>query len=132
VTSLPASYTPLQVWYEYNGRANIENVIKELREGFALPKLCARLFYATEAQLALATFAYNLTTLFARHLGWLEKMTIQTLRFRLFHAAGIISEPQGRTTIRLGIPAAQRKWWAEGWEKLLCPFPNCNAVGQTT
>jgi hypothetical protein len=31
LTSLPASYTPLQVWYEYHGRANIENVIKELQ-----------------------------------------------------------------------------------------------------
>lgn len=131
VTSLPASYAPLQVWYEYNGRANIENVIKELREGFALPHLCAQKFFATEAQLALATFAYNLITLFARHLGWLEKMTIGTLRFRLFSSAGIISETQGRTTIRLGIPPAQRAWWAEVWEKLLCPFPNCNAVEQS-
>jgi hypothetical protein len=58
-------------------------------------------------------------------------MTIGTMRFRLFSAAGIISEAQGRTTIRLGIPPDQRDWWAEVWEKLLSPFPNCNAVDQS-
>ena len=31
---------------------------------------------------------------------------------------------------RLGIPEAQRTWWAEVWEKLLAPLPNCNAVAQ--
>ena len=74
---------------------------------------------------------YNLTVLFARHLGWLEKMTINTLRYRLLRCAGIISQSQGRTTVRLGIPAAIRAWWTEVWEKLLSPLPNCNSVGQT-
>lgn len=130
VTSLPAHYTPLQVWYEYNGRANIENVIKELKGGFGLGGFCCQKFYATEAALALAVMTYNWTTLFTQHLGWLQKVTIDTLRFRLFRCAGILSYGQGRTTIRLGIPEAQRTWWAEVWEKILCPFPNCNAVGQ--
>jgi DNA-directed RNA polymerase subunit N (RpoN/RPB10) len=130
VTSLPESFTPLQVWYEYNGRANIENVIKELKDGFGLGGFCCQRFYATEAALSLAVMTYNWTVLFARHLGWLEKMTIQTLRFRLFRSAGIISYGQGRTTIRLGIPPEFRTWWAEVWEKILSPFPNCNAVAQ--
>lgn len=39
VTSLPATHPPLTVWRYYNGRADCENVIKELREGFALPSL---------------------------------------------------------------------------------------------
>jgi DNA-directed RNA polymerase subunit N (RpoN/RPB10) len=131
VTSLPESFTTLQVWYEYNGRANIENVIKELKDGFGLGGFCCRGFYATEAALSLAVMTYNWTVLFARHLGWLDKVTIQTLRYRLFRSAGVLSYGQGRTTIRLGIPEAQRTWWAEVWEKILCPFPNCNAVAQT-
>ena len=57
-------------------------------------------------------------------------MTIGTLRYRLFHCAGIISLSQGRTTLRLGIPPAHREWWAELWTKLLSDFPNCNAVEQ--
>ena len=131
VTSLPESYTALQVWFEYNGRANIENVIKELKGGFGLGGFCCKGFYATEAALCLAVMAYNLTALFARHLGWLDKVTINTLRYRLFHRAGIISQSQGRTTVRLGIPKEIRGWWNELWEKLLSPYPNCNAVGQT-
>ncbi len=131
VTSLPESYTPLQVWFEYNGRANIENVIKELKDGFGLGGFCCKGFYATEAALSLAVMTYNLTVLFARHLGWLEKVTIKTLRYRLLGCAGIISQSQGRTTVRLGIPKEIRDWWTGIWEKLLSPVPNCNAVGQT-
>jgi hypothetical protein len=131
VTNLPASVGPLQVWFDYNGRAGIENVIKELRDGFGLGSFCCKKFFATEAALALAVFTYNLTTLFARHLGWLEKMTIRTFRFRLFGCAGIISDSQGRTTIKLAIPKPHRRWWADLWEKILCPFPNCNSVAQS-
>lgn len=130
VTSLPASFSPLQVWFEYNGRANIENVIKELKHGYGITGFCCQKFFATEAALALTVFTYNLTALFARHLGWLEKMTIQTLRFRLFRSAGIISHGQRRTTVRLGIAREHRSWWAEVWEKILGPFSNCNAVAQ--
>jgi hypothetical protein len=130
MTNLPATVQPLQVWFEYNGRAGIENVIKELREGFALPDLCCQKFFATEAALSLAVFTYNLSVLFARHLGWLEKNTIGTLRYRLFHCAGILSFAQGRTTIRLGIPPKHRSWWTQLWNKLLSDFPNCNAVAQ--
>ena len=130
VTSLSASYTPQQVWFEYNGRANIENVIKELKDGFGLGGFCCKSFYATEAALSLAVMTYNLTVLFAQQLGWLTKVTINTLRYRFFRCAGIISQSQGRTTLRLGIPEELRDWWSGIWEKLLAPVPNCNAVGQ--
>jgi len=36
VTSLPARTSPLAIWRYYNDRADCENVIKELQEGFAL------------------------------------------------------------------------------------------------
>jgi hypothetical protein len=130
LTNLPPRVGPLQVWFDYNGRAGIENVIKELRHGFGLAGFCCQKFFASEAALSLAVFTYNLTTLFARHLGWLEKVTIGTLRYRLFSCAGLISYGQGRTTIKLAIPKSHRPWWANLWEKLLCPFPNCHAVEQ--
>jgi hypothetical protein len=62
-------------------------VIKELREGFALPTLCLEKFWATEAALSLASLTYNLTVLFQRHLGWQKKVTIRSLRFWLFVAS---------------------------------------------
>jgi hypothetical protein len=128
VTSLPSSETPLAVWRYYNGRADCENVIKELQGGFALGTLCLKSFWATEAALSLATLTYNLTVLFERHLGWQHKATIASLRFWLFITPGIIAHPAGKTTIKLAVPARERDWWSRLWEKILSPFPNCNAV----
>lgn len=126
VTSL--SVSPLEVWRYYNGRADCENVIKELQSGFALGTLCLDSFWATEAALSLATLTYNLTVLFQRHLGWQTKVTIHSLRFWLFVTAGIISHPRGKTTVKLAVPPREREWWKSLWEKILSPFPNCNAV----
>jgi hypothetical protein len=128
VTSLPSSEPPLAVWRYYNGRADCENVIKELQSGFALPTLCLHSFWATEAALSLATLTYNLTVLFQRHLGWQQKVTIHSLRFWLFITPGIIAHPAGKTTIKLAVPPRERAWWSRLWEKILSPFPNCNAV----
>jgi hypothetical protein len=129
VTSLPqATHPPLAVWRYYNGRADCENVIKELREGFALPTLCLEQFWASEAALSLATLTYNLTVLFQRHLGWQRKVTITSLRFWLFVTAGVLSHPGGKTTVKLAVPERERGWWRRLWEKILSPIPNCNAV----
>jgi len=129
VTSLPATiHPPLAVWRYYNGRSDCENVIKELREGFALPTLCLEKFWATEAALSLATLTYNLSVLFQRHLGWQQKVTIHSLRFWLFVTAGVLSYPRGKTTIKLAVPVRERAWWLRFWEKILSPLPNCNAV----
>jgi hypothetical protein len=130
VTNLPAGVAPLEVWLEYNGRAGAENVIKELDYGFGLPQLCCKRFWATEAALCLAVFTYNLSVLFQRHLGWLERVSVATLRFRLFCTAGIISQTHGRPTIKLGVEIQTRAWWQRVWEKILSPLPNCNAVAQ--
>ena len=129
VTSLPAaSHPPLAVWRYYNGRADCENVIKELREGFALPTLCLEKFWATEAALSLAALTYNLTVLFQLHLGWQQKVTIHSLRFWLFVTAGVLSHPAGQTTVKLAVPPRERGWWWRLWEKILSPLPNCHAV----
>lgn len=129
-TSLPPHVSPIEVWRDYNGRAGVENVIKELVHGFGLPQLCCESFWASEAALSLAVLTYNLSVLFARHLGWLEKVTIGTLRYRLFSTAGILNHAQGGTHLKLGLPLQHRAWWRALWDKLLCPFPNCNAVAQ--
>lgn len=132
VTNLAAArVSGLEVWLDYNGRAGIEGVIKELQHGFGLAGLCCQKFFATEAALGLAALSYNLSVLFLRHLGWLDRVTIATLRYRLFQCAGLISRGQGRVTVKLSVPLSQREWWRAIWDKLLSPFPNCNAVAQT-
>ena len=128
VTNLPLTVKALDVWREYNGRAACEGVIKELDAGYGLPQLACATFWATEAVLSFGVLAHNLVVLFERKLGWLEAVTIGSLRYWLFVTAGVLSQTQGRTTIKLAVPAKERDWWRRLWDKLLAPFPNCNAV----
>jgi hypothetical protein len=128
VTNLPASVDALSVWRDYNQRAGAESVIKELDAHFALPHLCLEKFWSTEAALCLAVLAYNLAILFQRHLGWLERVSAGTLKFRLFHTGGILSRSGGVLTLRLAVPPEQRGWWRRLLEKTGSLWPNCNAV----
>jgi hypothetical protein len=133
VTNLPTKVAPLEVWRQYNPRAGCEEVIKQLDADFALPKLCLDKFWGTEAALSLAILSYNLTQLFQRHLGWLDRVTAATLRFRLFTTGGILSQTGGVTTIRLGVRDPQeRAWWRRLLEKTLSLIPNCNSVAQSS
>jgi hypothetical protein len=128
VSSLPAEVSPLEVWRQYNGRAGIEHVIRELRHGYGLQQFCCQDFWATEAVLSMVVMAYNLVVLFERFLGWMDRYAVQSLRFHLFMTAGIISQTGGLTTIKLAAPSARRSWWMRLWERIASPFPNCNAV----
>jgi hypothetical protein len=128
VTSWGRDKDALWIWRHYNGRADCENVIKELQHGFGLSGLICQNFFATEAALSLAVVAYNLTVLFQRHLGWQTKVTIHSLRFWLFVTGGLVSSPAGQLTVKLAVPEKERRWWNDLWQKILCPHPNCHAV----
>lgn len=128
ITNLDDTVQAIEVWRRYNGRAGCENVIKELDANYGLPQICLANFWSSEAALALAVVAYNLCTLFQRHLGWTERVTAATLRFRLFTTGGIVSRTGGLLTLRLAVPVAQRAWWRAVLEKIFSRFPNCNAV----
>jgi hypothetical protein len=56
LTNLPPSVSAVDVWRDYNGRASLENVIKELKGGFGLGGFCCQKFFATEAALSLAVW----------------------------------------------------------------------------
>jgi len=128
VTNLGPEVAPLEVWRRYNGRAGSENIIKELDAHFGLPQICLKNFWSSEAALSLAVWAYNLCILFQRHLGWVDRVSAATLRFRLFVTAGISSQTGGRPTIRLAVPRQHLPWWRRLLEKIGCPYPNCNSV----
>lgn len=128
LTNLGSAVSPLTVWRRYNGRADSENVIKELDRDFAIPQLCLEKFWSTEAALSLAIVSYNLCRLFQRFVGWTQQLTATTLRFRLFTTGGLLSRTANRVTLKLAAPPHQRSWWKSLFEKVLSPFPNCNAV----
>ena len=127
-TNLPPTWTPLQVWRRYNGRADIENRIKELGEQFGIKRLTVKNFWGTEAMHHLAIASYNLCVLLQRRLGQLEKCELNTLRWRLFSRAAVWSRKGGKPTLKLAVRGEEmRTWWLQILEKLTA-LPNCNSV----
>ena len=128
-TNLPRSLNALGVWRRYLGRADVENRIKELGAQFGIKGLCCQSFWATEAMYPLAIAAYNLCVLLQRRLGQLEKVELNTLRWRLFARAAVWSRARGKPTLKLAVHGqAHRAWWREILSKLTA-LPNCHAVG---
>lgn len=128
VTNLPRTTDAPGVWRRYNGRADIENRIKELGAQFGIKGLCCHGFWATEALHHLAIAAYNLCVLLQRRLGQLERCELGTLRWRLFGRAAVWSRARGKPTLRLAVRGTEeRSWWRQILEKLTAP-PNCHAV----
>jgi hypothetical protein len=129
ITNLPTLVSTVEVWRRYNGRADLENRIKELGDQFGIKRLCVSSFWGTEALHHLAILAYNLCVLLQRKLGQLELCQLNTLRWRLFSRAAVWSRTQGKPTLKLAVRGeANRNWFREILNKLLA-FPNCNAVG---
>ena len=127
-TNLPTTTSPLAVWRRYNGRADIENRIKELGEQFGIKRLAVKNFWGTEAMHHLAIAAYNLCVLLQRKLGQLEKCELNTLRWRLFSRAAVWSRKGGKPTLKLAVRGKEmRAWWQQMLEKLQA-LPNCNSV----
>jgi hypothetical protein len=76
----------------------------------------------------LAIAAYNLCVLLQRRLGQLEKVELNTLRWRLFARAAVWSRARGKPTLKLAVHGqAPRAWWREILSKLTA-LPNCHAV----
>lgn len=61
--------------------------------------------------MSFGVLAHNLIVLFERKLGWLKAVTLGRLCYRVFVTAGIISKPQGQTTIKIAVPPHERYWW---------------------
>jgi len=100
-TNLPL--TPAGVWHFYDGRAEMEPRIRELREDFALRKIPTRAFAANALYLEIVRLAYNLVTAFQRAClreEW-QSMTLSKLRHRLLWLPGELTRPQNRPTLRL-------------------------------
>lgn len=89
---------PHVVYRFYNARAEIENLIKELKADYPLAKIPTNQFAANEAYFHLLLFAYNAMNWFKRLClppGY-HPLTLGTLRRRLLLIAGeLVRTPQG-------------------------------------
>lgn len=94
---------PLNLWRFYNGRANAELVIREMKEAYALGKIPTGLWDANVAYFQIVVFAYNLLNWFKRFCvppEW-QRLTLQTLRQRLLLIPAELVRPQGRAVLKL-------------------------------
>jgi hypothetical protein len=95
--------TPVNVWRFYNDRAQIELVIRELKEASALGKIPGRRWEANETYSQLVVFAYNLLNWFRRLCvpPDLQRWSLQTLRNQLLLVPGELVRPQNIPTLKL-------------------------------
>ena len=127
-TNLPPGVSALEVWRRYNGRADIENRIKELGTQFGLKGLCCRSFWATEAACHLSICAYNLCVGLQRRLGQPQRAELTTLPSRLLSCAAVFSHTAGKPTLKLSVATPQRVHWWHVLLRQMSGHNDCEAV----
>ena len=98
---------PEEIWQTYRPRANVENCIRELKEGYGWHEFNVRSFWGTEAAMRLiGMVCYNLV----HHLNRCVLKTaaegvarLKTLRLRILAIPAIYGAGGRRPTLRLGI-----------------------------
>ena len=100
VTNLTSE--PEEVWRFYNGRADCENRIKELKLDFAADGFCLRSFQGTEAVLQLNCLLFNLLTTFKNEVLEDPAPTLGTLRHSLFVIGGLLRVTTRRSRLLIG------------------------------
>lgn len=95
------SLRPKKLLDFYFQRGNMENYIKELKQGIGMTKLPCKRFNANAAWLQIMQLAYNCHR-WIQLLGFKkekEKLSIKTMRIRFFNTAASFIRPQGQPTI---------------------------------
>ncbi len=121
----------VQIWNLYNGRADCENRIKELKQDFGLESFCLKDFWATEASFRWIMVAYNLMMLF-QHAGLNQgrTRTLKTLKSQCFAIGAWTSDHARKTVLKLSLPRKKRPWMdsiVRNIEQLTFPIQFSNA-----
>lgn len=99
------------IWNMYNGRADCENRIKELKQDFGLENFCLQNFWATEASFRLIMAAYNILSLFRFFaLQSQKKSTLKTLRLYCFALGAWRVKHANREVLKIALPVKRRQW----------------------
>jgi len=120
---------PVDVWHTYNGRADTENRLKELKHAFGADGFCSHRFWATEAALRSICLLYNLLEEFQGVLAAPVRRTLATLRPTVFACGAILGAVGRQAVLRLSRPVPWQQRFLAQLHRLLMWVPNCNAVG---
>ncbi len=99
------------LWNVYNGRADCENRIKELKNDFGLDCFCLQDFWATEASFRFIMLAYNLIALFQHvALNGHKRSTLNTVRAYCFALGSWVSSHANKRVQKISLPKKKRPW----------------------
>lgn len=121
----------------YNGRADFENRIKELKSGCGLEGFCMDSFVATECVLRTLCLVHNLVQHFQDRIGLRpaaapkkdgKRHMLETLRHNLFCCAAILGRSGRHKTLRLSSSDAWLSSFHAALARLLAPLANCKAA----
>lgn len=120
----------------YNGRADFENRIKELKAGCGLEGFCMESFTATECVLRTLCLVHNLVQNFQDRIGLRpaaapkgdgKRYMLETLRHNLFTCAAILGRSGRHKVLRLSSGDAWLSGFHAALARLLAPLSNCKA-----
>jgi len=97
---------PVEIWRAYRPRANDENVIKDLKEGYGLEAFNMKNFWATEALLGMIALVFhNLVHCLNRHAVSQKgpQAQLRTLRLGYFVIPGQLGSSGRHPILRLGV-----------------------------
>ena len=105
----------------YNGRANVENNIRELKYDYALGKIVTESFDANDAITQVTLLFYLLIQHFKRTLlrEDMQRMQLSTLRWQVMNIPGQLFREARRTWVRIQNVFASEALYAEIYRKLL-------------
>jgi len=94
---------PEEVWRFYNGRCNVENLIKEGRLGFSMDEVCSHHWAANALHCWLALLAGNLLGWLGERLGLARRETIASLREKLLRIPARLVRTGRQWVLKLSI-----------------------------
>ena len=137
VTSLEvAEMDAVTAYRTYNGRADFENRIKELKRGCGLEGFCMDSFTATECVLRTLCLVHNLVQHFQDRVGLRpadapkkdgKRHVLETLRHTLFTCAAVLGQSGRAKVLRLSATDAWLVTFHAALSRILAPIANCKA-----
>lgn len=108
----------IDVWRFYNGRADCENRLKELKDDFGASGFCLTSFYGTEAAFRLICCLYNLLADFKHDVTHDPTPRLMTLRSSLLVTGALVGRNGRELVLRLGLRGRFREHFATLLERI--------------